>query len=268
MIWFAKKDKLEPAPTLQQQRAEKLAEMGAQLWTSRLEQGMTLEEMVILTRIPKRLLQAIEEGNLDELPEPIYTQGLIRIFADALGCNGAEYSSSFPVGSNRVSLRPPWKTGPIGELRPFHLYLLYVFLIFCSVSSLSQLLNTATWQSSNSQKQLQAQTQKQQLQVNSFVQSTIPHTQPHSIQTNQIQSVQIGLTLKQKSWIRVVADGKIEYEGELPEGTHRIWKAQGQLTVRAGNAGGVLVSVNQEQAKQMGEPGTVKEMTIAAATKS
>ncbi len=70
--------------------------MGAQLWASRQEKGLSLEEMVALTKIPRRLLQAIEEGNLDDLPEPIYTQGLIRQFADAMGFNGAEFASTFP----------------------------------------------------------------------------------------------------------------------------------------------------------------------------
>jgi hypothetical protein len=78
--------------------------------------------------------------------------------------------------------------------------------------------------------------------------------------------VQIGVTLKEKSWIRVVADGKVQYEGELPQGSQRTWIAQGELTVKAGNAGGVLVSVNKQQAKQLGEPGKVKQVTIAANT--
>jgi len=270
MMWQTQKDKHEPTPSLEQKRSEKLAEMGAQLWTSRLEQGLSLEELVMTTKIPRRLLQAIEEGNLEELPEPIYIQGLIRQFADALGFNGAEFSSSFPIGSNRVSLTLGWKSPSVGQLRPFHLYVLYIFLIVCSVSSLSRLLNSATWQVSNDQSQqlqqratlLQSKAiqkpQAQNLQLDKYILES----------ANDAQMVEIGVTLKEKSWIRVVADGKIQYEGDLPEGTHRIWKAQEQLTVKAGNAGGVLVSVNQKQAKQMGEPGTVKEVTIAANTKS
>ncbi|MDF5726527.1 MAG: DUF4115 domain-containing protein [Rhizonema sp. PD38] len=258
-----KKDR-EPIQTTEQQQSEKLAQLGVQLWTSRLEQGLSLEEMVRLTKIPRRLLQAIEEGDLDQLPEPIYVQGLIRQFADALGFDGSEFSSTFPIGLPYVSLKPAWKR-PIGQLRPVHLYLLYIFLIICSVNGLSQLLSTtATWQVNNSNsKQLQANKiqSNQQLPVTTSAKTEIKGNEGRL-------AVQIGVTLKEKSWIRVVADGKITYEGELPEGTHRIWKAQDQLTVRAGNAGGVLVSVNKDQAKQMGEPGAVKELTIAANTKS
>ncbi|ARV61468.1 helix-turn-helix domain-containing protein [Nostocales cyanobacterium HT-58-2] len=266
MKWYRRKDKRESTPPIEQQRAEILADMGAQLWTLRLEQGLSLEEVVVLTRIPRRLLQAIEEANLAELPEPVYIQGLIRQFADALGLNGAEFSSTFPIGTNRVSLTPAWKTTVMGQLRPVHLYVLYIFLIFCSVSGLSSLLNTATLQASRNQDKQQVQkesiaqprpSQNQQAQLQLF--SAVPNG-------NGVQQVQIGVTLKEKSWIRVVADGKVQYEGELPEGTERTWIAQGQLTVKAGNAGGVMVSVNKQQAKQLGEPGKVKEVTIAANT--
>ncbi|MEC4816826.1 MAG: DUF4115 domain-containing protein [Scytonema sp. PMC 1069.18] len=267
MKWLKRKKTREASPSLDQQRAEILAEMGAQLWTRRLEQGLSLEEMVLMTKISRRLLQAIEEGNLADLPEPVYTQGLIRQFADALGLNGVEFSCTFPIGINRVSLTPNWKSAGINQLRPVHLYLLYVFLIFCSVSGLSQVLNTATLQAANNQNNQKAQTEKVLQPKVSKNQKSQPLQALSAISnTSSEELVQIGVTLKEKSWIRVVADGKVAYEGELPQGTHRIWKAQEQLTVKAGNAGGVMVSVNKQEAKQLGEPGKVKEVTIAANT--
>ncbi|GAB1541925.1 helix-turn-helix domain-containing protein [Scytonema sp. NUACC21] len=265
MKWLKRKNKREATPSLEHQRTEILAEMGAQLWTRRLELGLSLEEMVLTTKISRRLLQGIEEGNLSELPEPVYTQGLIRQYADALGFNGTQFASTYPIGTNRVNLRPIWKTTSADQLRPVHLYLLYIFLIFCSVSGLSQFLNSATLQVSSRDNSLKLQTnlsqsnltQNKNVQLQAFTRAS----------ESDGEQVQIGVTLKEKSWIRVVADGKLQYEGELPEGTHRIWKAQGQLTVKAGNAGGVLVSVNKQEAKQMGEPGKAKEVTIAAANR-
>ncbi len=259
MKWLKTKDDDQPTVSIEQQQAEKLAQMGGQLWATRLEQSLSLDEMVVLTMIPGRLLQAIEEGNLDDLPEPIYVQGLIRQFADALGLDGAEFASNFPIGSNRVSLTPSWKSTLFGELRPFHLYVLYVGLIVCSVSGLSQLLNNAALQANNSDNE------KSQIQPTLESQQNI-QTEPQEIQSvsNNGQPVQINVTLKENSWIRVVADGKTEFEGELSQGTQRTWKAQGQLKVRAKNAGSVLVSVNKEEAKPMGDPGKVNEVIVAA----
>jgi cytoskeletal protein RodZ len=268
MKWFKRKAHEQPTPSLEQQRTEKLAEMGAQLWASRQEKGLSLEEMVALTKIPLRLLQAIEEGNLDNLPEPIYTQGLIRQFADVLGFNGTEFSSNFPVAVQQVNQQATGNTRSMGQFRPIHLYLLYIFVIVCSVSSLSQLLNNAVLKADNSQNQPHPETVLQPELTRPQKSTAVQPVSDTLTSPKDNRSLQIGVTLKASSWIRVVADGKTEFEGILPEGTHRTWKAQEQLTVKTDNAGGVLMSVNQQEAKQMGEPGKVEEIKIAAQPES
>jgi hypothetical protein len=49
----------------------------------------------------------------------------------------------------------------------------------------------------------------------------------------------------------------------LQPGETRLWTADQALTIRAGNAGGVLVSFNEGQAETLGQPGMVKEVTFA-----
>ncbi|MBW4556804.1 MAG: DUF4115 domain-containing protein [Trichormus sp. ATA11-4-KO1] len=262
MKWLKSKDKEQPTLSLAQQQSEKLAQMGAQLWASRQEKALSLEEMVVLTKIPRRLLQAIEEGNLNDLPEPIYIQGLIRQFAEALGFNGVTFASNFPLGSQPVSLPPTEKNQSIGLLRPLHLYLLYIFVILCSVSGLSQLLNNTALSNSKQQPGRATVLQSEPTQSTPKLPTEFQPVSNHLNRINDNQSVQIGVTLKASSWIRVVADGKTEFEGILPEGTQRTWKAQEQLTVKTDNAGSVLMSVNQQEAKQMGKPGTVEEIKI------
>ncbi len=269
MKWPRKKNNHQPSLSLEQQRSEKLAELGAKLLALRQAQGLSLEQVVVLTRIPRRLLQAIEEGNLNELPEPIYIQGLIRQFSEALGLNGVEFSGTFPSSSAPVNSQSMGNISPLSQLRPIHLYFLYILLIFCSVNGLSQLLNNAVLQASNSQNQ-PYQKQKSVVKPELAQRKEPVEVEPVSDRLSKVheaQAVQIGVTLKASSWIRVVADGKTEFEGILPEGTHRTWKAQQQLTVKTDNAGGVLMSVNQEKAKEMGEPGKEEEIRIAAKPK-
>lgn len=258
MKWFRRKEKQPIKPSIEAQQTEKLAQLGAQLSLWRQEKNLSLEELVGLTRISRRILQAIEEGNLADLPEPVYIQGLIKQFADALGVNGVDFASDFPIGSPKVNLpQNAWKNTFVGQLRPVHLYILYISLIFCSVNSLSNLLNKAALQANNSQNQLQSPKESpltsQQLTSNNL----------QAFKSVE-QAVQIGVILKSSSWIRVVVDGKTDFEGVLPQGTYRTWKAQEQLTVKTNNAGGVLMSVNQQAPKQMGEPGKIEEVRIAA----
>lgn len=250
-----------------QEQIEKLEEIGARLRQCRIEQSISLEEVATQTRIQARLLQAIEDGRLDQLPEPVYIQGFIRRFAEALGLNGAELADAFPVGSGILFMKPRWQYLPAAQLRPLHLYLLYIVLVISSVSGLSYILNRSAVQVIEVDKNPAAQQfptpnpttptpPKQSLGANSTAEVS------HASQNGK--PVQVGVTLKAQSWIRVVVDGKTEFEGVLPEGTQRTWMADQQLIVRAGNAGGVLVEFNDQSAKQMGAPGAVEEMTFAA----
>jgi cytoskeletal protein RodZ len=249
MKWFRKKEEQPIKPSIKEHQAEKLAQIGTQLAALRQEKNLTLDELVVITRIPRRLLQAIEEGKLTDLPEPIYIQGFIRQFAEALGIKGGEFASHFPIGSQSVGFQSTEKGQNIPQLRPIHLYLFYIALIFCSVNGLSQLLNNAALQANNSQ--IQPNTQAKLINA-------------ETTGNNNAQSVQVGVTLKASSWISVVTDGKTAFEGVLPEGSSRTWKATKQLTVKTNNAGGVLMSVNQQKPKEMGEMGKTQEIKIAA----
>ena len=268
MKWLKSKDKPEIRVSLKQQQSEKLAELGAYLLAVRQERSLSQEDIVILTKIPQKLLDSIEQGKLDDLPEPVYIRALIRQFAEALGLNGVELSNTFPLGFPPVSLAPTRKVHLSGLLRPVHLYLLYILVIVCSVSSLSRLLNNTTLSDSNQQPKQETVLKPQHNQVNSQASNQFQSVSGRLNRINNSDSLHIGVTLKASSWIRIIADGKIEFEGVLPEGSQRSWKAQQQLTVKTNNAGSVLISVNQQEAKQMGEPGKEREIKIAARPKS
>lgn len=68
-------------------RAQTLAEVGAQLKAAREARDLSLADISGKTKIQLRFLAAIEAGNLDELPAPVYIQGFIQRFAEVLGLN-------------------------------------------------------------------------------------------------------------------------------------------------------------------------------------
>jgi cytoskeletal protein RodZ len=267
MLKWLKKDEKQNKPSIEEQQAEKLTQLGAKLATLRQEQGLSLDEIVLLTRISRRLLHAIEVGDLEDLPEPVYIQSLIRQFADALGLKGVDFASDFPVGVQQMSFQSPQPSPAIFQLRPFHLYLLYIFVIICSVNGLSRVLNQTAIQANKGQNQAQLQKNNSDLKPDQL-QAKESKKSNSGVNTSESQTVEIGVTLKSSSWVRVVADGKTEFEGVLPEGSQRNWKAAEELTVKTNNAGNLLMSINQEQPKQMGEPGKEGEIKIGTKFKS
>lgn len=76
---------------------EQLKAIATRLSQERQKKSMSLEEIAAKTYIPQRLLIALEDANLDRLPEPVFIQGFIRRFADAIGLDGIALSKEFTV---------------------------------------------------------------------------------------------------------------------------------------------------------------------------
>lgn len=254
--------------SIEEQQLQKLLELGSQLAALRQEKGLSINEVVLTTRIPGRLLTAIEAGDLSSLPEPVYIQGLIRQFANALSLNGVELASSFPTGSPKLVFKPRYgyRNRVFLELRPFHLYLLYILVIVCSVSGLSQSLT----------QNIEAKEKNNQPHAEASNNLPVPKTsnrrlvvyQPVNWVSDKVNAknklVQVRLLVNSQAWIRVVADGKTKFEGVLTQGSQRDWEATEELRVKTDNAGGVVMRVNQEEPKQMGKPGRPSEIRIAS----
>ncbi|WP_448562256.1 RodZ domain-containing protein [Trichothermofontia sp.] len=86
-------------------QVEQLEEIGVYLQAIREKQGKSLDEIATKTFIPLRLLKAIETGNAHPLPEPVFVQGFIRRYAEALGLDGKDLCQRFSVEAAPVA--PP-----------------------------------------------------------------------------------------------------------------------------------------------------------------
>ena len=252
-----------------EQQAVKLAELGERLSHARQQLDIPIEAISERTHIQTRLLKAIEEGRIDDLPEAVYVQSFIRQYANSIGLNGLHYASEFMTPSVVNPERSAWfKSFSIlgGQLRPSHLYLGYMALVLLSVQGLSGVINRSLAQAQPMVNQDNLQKFKDSLPVRSVPMGPNPATVTlnGSASGKMVpgQTVRVGLTVTDQSWVRVVADGKEEFEGVLTEGMSRSWNAKTQLVVKAGNAGGIMVSFNDGKAKPLGAPGTVQEVAF------
>jgi cytoskeletal protein RodZ len=234
----------------EQERAESLALLGAQLRQAREQHGLTLEEVAAETLIQPRMLQAIETGNLQALPEPVYIQGMIRRIADTLGLNGTEFAKSFPVATHTPTMVEPFKMADPVSLRPIHLYWVYLGVIIAAVGGLSFLMNRGGTNSG-----VATNTPR----PNAAVSPANPRPTP--VATPIPTQVQAAVTAQQEAWLEVRADGKVIYEGTMTPGAKQTWTAKKELNLYSGNAGGVMVSLNGAPAKPLGKPGQRGEAT-------
>ncbi len=127
---------------LEEVQSEQLVEVAAYLRQCRELRGLSLDEMASKTLIQRRTLQALEDADVSRLPEPVYVRGFIRRYASALGLKGDDVAEAYPIelGVRRsASSGFPGLTGL--QLRPMHLYLLYLGVIGVAINGLSGLMS-------------------------------------------------------------------------------------------------------------------------------
>lgn len=93
-----------------------MSELGEQLKRAREEKQISLDEIQELTKIQKRYLQAIENGDFDKLPGAFYTKAFIKSYAEALGLNYEaliqEFGHELPNSSQPAESLPPRRSRP------------------------------------------------------------------------------------------------------------------------------------------------------------
>ena len=70
-------------------------EIGALLRQERERQNLEISEVVERTKISRGCIQAIEKGDSEGLPHPVYARGFIKNYALLLGLDGAQLAESF-----------------------------------------------------------------------------------------------------------------------------------------------------------------------------
>ncbi|WOD38559.1 helix-turn-helix domain-containing protein [Nodosilinea sp. E11] len=277
------------APT----QIEQLQTIGAYLRQVRQEQGLSLEVLANQIFIRPALLHALEAGIDGDLPEPVFIQGFIRRYAEALGLDGQTISQEFrvtpvdvlptpellttadangavepkPRHSTKV-LEPDPPTPAVGSSRnlslPWGL----------GLAALAVVLGLGLWGlvgRSNAPSQATGNNDGAETVVEPTDASAdtdtdtdaAPLDPPEAEASAPLEApVVVSASLNERAWLSVVADGQTVYEGIAESGFEDTWTAQTSVVFRTGNAGGVELSVNGDRAVTLGSSGVVRTLTL------
>lgn len=253
---------------------QQLKKIGESLYRQRIEQNLTLENVAANTLISKRVLIAIEQGKIKDLPEPFYTKALIAKYAQSIGASEIleeqntletreqeQHDRQLVVSKQKSS---SLRRLPTFQLKSSHLYLAYLVVVIVAIRAIALLVeNPVIFDSSNiSEKEIPLENTTSISNANSTtISSASPSQFVSQSNSNNSDSVVVGISLKDRCWLKVVVDGKVEFEGTLAKGTQKSWTGQEQINIIAGNAGGVVITYNHGQEKLLGKPGQVEEVT-------
>lgn len=65
-----------------------MRDIGQRLKDARVATGLSLQDIADRTKIRRQYLEAIEEGQFEKIPGPVYVKGFIKQYAQAVGLNG------------------------------------------------------------------------------------------------------------------------------------------------------------------------------------
>lgn len=284
------------APT----QIEQLQSIGAYLRQVRQEQGLALDMLANQIFIRPALLKALEAGNDAELPEPVFIQGFIRRYAEALGLDGQAIAQEFRVtpvnvlptpelieradtnGTAAPEPRPaPQMVDPVdraplaAKARSESRSSLPLVL---SLAALAAVLGLGAWgllgrsngpsraNNDDSAAETNPATPNPEAEAPEPAE-TAPPEEPLETEDEEASApleapVVVSANLSDRAWLSVVADGENVYEGVAESGFGETWTAQTSLVFRTGNAGGVELSVNGDRAVVMGASGVVRTVTL------
>jgi len=255
---------------LEPQQIEKLQEISTQLRQQREFKGITLEQLAARTYIPLRVLRALDAGEAEHLPEPIFVQGFIRRYAEAVGLDGVAIAQQFPT--EIAPPPPPQPTEPEPQSQAEKKFAIalgdwqkptaiavgaLVGLGLLGWGLVALLTPDQPTTATRTQPRPASQPSSSATQPVAPVVAR-PSTKPAA----KIAPVEAAVNVTQESWVQVTIDGKPAFEGTLSQGSQKTWTAQQQITLLTGNAGGVNVAVNRGPAKPLGEVGEVKEVSL------
>ncbi|WP_321403583.1 RodZ domain-containing protein [Maridesulfovibrio sp.] len=99
-----------------------LKELGSRLKEERERQGLTVEQIMEITKVSRININAIENGDRDDFPHEVYAKGFIKNYAKSLGLNadeiGEEFSRLMASGITEVAAeqevfsKPEYGSGP------------------------------------------------------------------------------------------------------------------------------------------------------------
>lgn len=117
-----------------------MTELGTRLKEAREAKGYSLDDLQNSTKIQKRYLMGIEEGNYDMMPGKFYVRAFIKQYAEAVGLDPEmifeEYSNDIPVTNtselpelSRVQSRKPMSESSSKVMNIFPKILVAIFII-------------------------------------------------------------------------------------------------------------------------------------------
>jgi len=277
-----------------------MGDLAARLRQARETKGITLEQAEEVTHIRRSLLFALEEGRYQDLPGDVYGRGLVRNYARYLGLDPQLASQEFVElsGGRPEMVVPQMLSEPLAPPRAYGGWLLalgllavalvagwYIYSTYISGGSpLPRLwfqpapspeatppLETAEAEGPQETRTAEPTAEGEPEAVveptpePTWTRIELPTPRPAQLPSPTPETgVLVQAFVEADTYVEVTLDGESAYIGILGPGETAEWRADEQVTLRVGNAGGIRLVVNGYDVGALGASGQVLTVEYSA----
>lgn len=266
---------------------EIFVEIGQQLRKRREMLSLTYEEVERHTRVRALFLKALEDGALEDMPSPVQTRGILANYAVFLDLDAdtillrfadglqARYREKKPEKPSRTRARMTVNTS-LPPLRSFIasdllfgggmaiMLLLFAIWGIGRVMTVRSALNPQATSPSISDvlSGTALATLPQEVTLIPAQDTSLTST-PLATQTFVLETlgpnvnVQVNITSIEQTFLRVIVDGVVQFDGRTTSGSDYPYQAKDQIEILVGNAAGLKVTYNGRDLGLMGNFGEV-----------
>jgi cytoskeleton protein RodZ len=243
-----------------------MTSIGPQLKAARERDGMTLSQAAARLHMRAMFVDALEREDWDSIGEQVYVRGFIRNYARMLRLDAPALVDEFNdrVGGQKVrpiemEARVSARTSPRG--------LRYPWLLGAMSLIAAYLVVKVVWAMVTPSAAGHAETHPPAAAAFTTVASQPQSgTNPATIAQVPKQGVDLRLELTQPCWLSIAVDGKRVVYQTLPAGTVKEFRGVREISLRAGNAGGVVATIDGQTIGTLGSQGQVQDRVFAVNT--
>jgi cytoskeletal protein RodZ len=239
--------------------------IGPELKAAREKTGISTVEAARRLHMRAMFVEALERDDWKTVGEPVYVRGFIRNYARMLRLDEKALVAAF---NQEAGVQPP--PDPAATYRwlerrrsRFRYPWLLAALSLCALFLVGKVVWTIAVPSAAGHGETHPQTAAA---FTSGVAENDAQTGYEAAAPPAERGVNLRLTLTQSCWLSVAVDGKRVIYKTLPAGTVREFHAVREITLRAGNAGGVVATIDGQALGALGHPGQVEDRVFAVRT--
>jgi cytoskeleton protein RodZ len=237
---------------------------GERLKRERELREVSLEEITSATRIGPRFLEALENEDWEKLPGGVFNRGFVRSVARYLGLDEESFLAEYDLAHGPIVPTSPTNNANHFSSRPRWIPFVAVFaLLLVAAALVTGGIYAWRYYAAHRAAKSSSASQAYVPPVPAPSIAPVPTATPVStVDASASTPLDLYVSLSQPTHLRILADGNLLLDAELPSGANRHFPANEQFEITAANSSAVLLELNGQAMPPLGAPGASGTITL------